>query len=520
MADMDDRFDNPLSSISDFLSLDQTGTGKVDVFFRALPRLGTDGEAKDDGETRVRILHIDVGDGVLTMFPTNNLAMPSSKIEPKYKRIERISFVHGKVVYAGGSQSPGPDEFHGKFLGSYFGRTEPMSAPEGSRIPDLEDTVPTSVDDVMTLLEGLPHYCVRDPQYGLGFKRQYRAVVQAIESLTKATEIQIAEKCSTTYEGHSSTFVLSARDMLELIRAIKRVDRTTRTAANTVNDTSTYNTIAGALGLPKRTMRYGRKELRKALTAVANKEKPLTDVEQIELVETLTRNAGAILKRKPAAIDGLESGIALAKAKGLREKLGSMIKGNLPEKEWQKFLQGNPFILSMVFGRPIVKVGDQAFVGGKTISGAGDKITDFLVRNSLTNNAALVEIKTPKAKLLNESPYRTSVFAPAGELVGAINQVLDQKSKFEQEIANIRNRNRGLDVEAHHVHTCVLIGTLPSGYDRVRSFELFRHNLKDVVVVTFDELLRKVADLCEFLEGKNDAKANDRHEQWNHDVPF
>ena len=458
------------------------------------------------------------------MFPTNNLIRPFSEVEPKYKRIQRISFVHGIVVYAMGSKSPGQDEVDGKYLGSYFGRTEPMSIPEENRIPDLEDTVPTSVGDVMSLLEGLPHYCVTDPQYGLGFKRQYRVVVRAIESLTEAAEIQIAENCSTAYEEHSRTFVLSARDMLKFTKAIERVNRTTRTAANTVNDTSTYNTIAEVLGRPKQTMRYGRKELRKALTAVANEEKPLSHVEQIELVETLTRNAGAILKRKPATIEGLESGIALARAKGLREELRSMIKENLPEKEWQRFLRGNPFILSMVFGRPIVKVGDQVSVGGKTISGGGDKIADFLVRNSLTNNAALVEIKTPKSKLLNQSPYRKNVFAPAGELVGTINQVLDQKRKFEQEIANIRYRNRGLDVEAHHVHACVLIGTLPSGNDRVRSFELFRHNLKDVVVVTFDELLRKVADLCEFLEGRSYAKDDDvpegRNDTRDDDIPF
>ena len=69
------------------------------------------------------------------------------------------------------------------------------------------------------------------------------------------------------------------------------------------------------------------------------------------------------------------------------------------------------------------------------------------------------------------------------------------------------------------MHACVLAGTLPSGQDRVRSLELFRHNLKDVVVVTFDELLRKVADLCAFLDGRSEPpqETNEPHEV---DVPF
>ena len=519
MADMDNLLDGPLSSMSDSLSLEQTETGKVDVFFRALPRLRIDGNGVENTRTSVRILHVDVIAGHLTMFPTNNLMLPQREVGPKYPRIERISFVGGQVVYAKDSESLGHDELGGKFLGSYFGKTQSVTLTEGETIPEVEDTVPTSIGDIINLLEGLPHYCVRDPQYGLGFKRQYRAVIQAVESLTEATELQISGECTTGYEQHSGTFLLSAKDLINLTKAIEQVDRTTRTAANTVNETSTYNTLADVLQRPNRALRYGRKELRKALTAIATGDKPLTHIEQTELVQTLAKNAGALLKREPATIEGLESGIALAKAEGLRDDLARMIGENLSENNWQRFFRGNPFIMSLVFGRPIVKIRDQASVGGRTITGGGDKIADFLVRNSLTNNAALVEIKTPKAKLLNLSPYRRSVYAPAGELVGAINQVLDQKSRFEQDIANIRNRNRALNVEAHHVHACVLIGTLPSGQDRVRSFELFRHNLKDVAVVTFDELLRKVADLCAFLDGRTEPLegTNERHD---FDVPF
>ena len=524
MANIDDRADDPAPTISNRLSLEQVAKGKTDVFFLPHPRFPTGPESQPDRPTRVRILHVDVIEGLLTMFPMANLTMPLGEIGPKYSRIERISFTHGKVVYATNNKSRETNALDGKFLGSYLGPTKPMSVPPGDRIPDPEDTVPKSADDVMALLEGLPRYCVRDPQYGLGFKRRHRAVIKAIETLTEAIEIQITENGSTTYKEQSKTFLISASHMLELTTAIENANRTTRTAANTVNNTSTYNTIAEVLGLPKHAMRYGRSELRKALTALANEERPLSRVEHVELVETLTRNATTILKQEPATIEGLESGIALAKAKGLRDELEHMINRDLSEKQWQTFLGGNPFVLSMVFGRPIIKVRDQASIGGRTISGAGYKIADFLVRNSLTNNVALVEIKTPKAKLLNQSPYRNSVYAPAGELVGAINQALDQKSRFEQDIASIKYHDRAIAVEAHHVHACVLIGMLPSGREELRSFELFRNNSKDVLVLTYDELLRKVTDLCQFLEGKSNTNNNHApHEEQNvsdDDLPF
>ena len=506
MTELEGTIDAQWENLGESLSLESEGAGQVVVYFRPRPRFGA--AENSEQPARVKVMEVKVLEGLLTMLPMNNLDISDREIEPKYSQIERITFVGGTVVY-----SPGIDDFGeetaGTFLGSYHGRTETKPISTDVAFPEVEETVPKSPDDVMALLDGLPRYCVKQLKYGLGFRKQFRAIVSAVEELTEAREIRISATGESGYEEESRTFMISGDEMMKMVREIERVDRTTRTAANEVNATSTYNAVAGSLSMPTRVMRYGRSQLRKALTAVANDEKPLSAVEQSELVETLARNAPSILKQDPETIEGLESGIALAKATNLRERLVSMVKKRLGENEWQEFLQRNPFILSLVFGRPIVKVGEQASVGGRTITGGGNKIADFLVRNSLTNNAALVEIKTPQANLLNKRAYRKNVYAPALDLVGAINQALDQKSKFEQDIAGIRNRNRSLDLEAHHVHACVLAGTMPSGEEQIRCFELFRHNLKDVTVVTYDELVRKVEDLCAFLDGQPDGGEKD-----------
>ena len=506
MASSDDPFGRPTAD--ELLSLEEVSPGKVDVYFLPLSRFLVSGEEEAEEGTRVRLLHVDVLDGLLTTFPMKNLFQPFKMPGAKYGSIERISFSGGVVVYTPGTPANGENGPEPKFLGSYVGDTVPPSHKIELPQPKLEDTIPKSADDVRDILDGLPPYCGRQPQYGLGFKQPYRAVVYAIQDLTEATEIRISQR-PTAYHESSRTFVLSASDMLDLRASIDRVNRITRTAANTVNATSTYNEIADVLGLPKRVMRYGRTEYRKALTAVGNDERPLSRAEQVELLTTFTKNASSILKREPATMDGLESGIAIARTQDLLENLRKMMGESHDENDWQRFLQENPFVLSMLFGRPIVRLADQASVGGRKVTGGGDKITDFLVRNALTDNAALVEIKTPKVQLLNTGTYRKAVYIPSRELVGAISQALDQKDRFEKNIARIRDQNRDLDVEAYHVQACVLAGTMPSGHDRVRFFELFRQNLKDVVVMTFDELLRKVEDLCEFLRAGNGPKDDD-----------
>lgn len=487
----------------DPLTLDQVGPGQVDVYFQRPRRSeGDDGEQGESAD-RVRLLQVDGVNQLLTMFPMKNIVYADRPIQPKYQQIRRISFSGGRNVYSEIHATDDDDQPKPKVLGPYLGKTKTVEIDYELPRPEPEETSPKTTGDVLNLLEGLPPYCVKDPQYGLGLRRAYRSVVNAIEALTNAEELHISDSEPTGYRDDSRTFVLSASDMLALRKLIDRVNSTSRTAANTVNETSTYNQLADALGLPTRPLKYGRAPLRKALTALGNDEKVLSPAEQLELLQALAHNAHSILEREPATIDGLESEIATARARDLLGRLRQMMKANHDERTWQLFLQENPFVLSLVFGRPFVSLSGQASVGGRKIDGSGDKITDFLAKHSLTNNAALVEIKTPKMKLLNKKEYR-GVHTPSADLVGAMNQALDQKNRFEQDIAQIKHRNPSLGVEAHHVQTYLLAGSMPTENERIRSFEMFRHNSKDVVVMTFDELMSKVEHLCGFLEGRNE----------------
>ena len=156
-------------------------------------------------------------------------------------------------------------------------------------------------------------------------------------------------------------------------------------------------------------------------------------------------------------------------------------------------------------------------VGGHKFSGAGEKIGDFLVKNSMTNNSAIVEIKTPQTRVLQTRPYRRDVYGPSTELVAAVNQALDQKYYFEQEIAQKKSSSRVYDIESYAVRCCLLIGTMPTGEDRLKSFELYRGNSKNVDIITFDELLEKLRQLKEVLTSLDSGSSGDAEER---DVPF
>src|SRR5205085_10746356 len=73
-----------------------------------------------------------------------------------------------------------------------------------------------------------------------------------------------------------------------------------------------------------------------------------------------------------------------------------------------------PYTTLFRSGLPIIILDDQVSVGGQTFSTVGNKIADFLHRSPQTDNITLIEIKTPKTKLLG-TEYRRKVFSPASD---------------------------------------------------------------------------------------------------------
>jgi Shedu protein SduA, C-terminal len=94
--------------------------------------------------------------------------------------------------------------------------------------------------------------------------------------------------------------------------------------------------------------------------------------------------------------------------------------------------------------------------------------------------------------------------APAADLSGGVQQLLQARHSFEEEYRQLIERSSvGLQVVSPR---CLLIvGTLSSLSDQVarRSFEIFRNNNRQVEVVTFDELIAKAEQLVSLLEGQS-----------------
>jgi hypothetical protein len=176
---------------------------------------------------------------------------------------------------------------------------------------------------------------------------------------------------------------------------------------------------------------------------------------------------------------------------------------NDDENFWQKVFWDNAIILSQVFSFPVIFIEEKVYVGGKNLSNTGGNLLDFLLKNNLTQNTALIEIKTPKTKIIG-TKYRLSVYSIYADITGSIVQIANYKDSLTKNYHSLVANMEG-EINAFNPQCMVIAGNAQAeltDQERIKSFELFRNGLKDVQLVTYDELFRKIEILIELIEGK------------------
>jgi hypothetical protein len=362
-------------------------------------------------------------------------------------------------------------------------------------------TVPQTLDEIDSPLDKLPSSFIKRSQFGFGLKKEYEVLVETLESMSDINELVLTDnedEASVTGGVYSiGLFWFEAlRKGIDTIRRRYRKeakgDVTLLTYANlltkvdqsqfpvrtkTVKPNALYELVK--LGGANRS----KEDLKAALSVVKEQAKELVKSEPVELLK-------------------LKNEIELVTLDELILRFEEMLTKKLPETTWQIFFEKNPFILSLIFIYPIIKLRGHASVGGTRIDGGGEKITDFLFRNMQTGNLALIEIKRPDTPLLHTNhPYRGGVFRPSAEISGAVTQILDQRFQLHTDFAALAYKSGLKDTHPYAVHCIVIAGKTPTSSDEKKSLELFRSSSKEVFVVTFDETLIKLKEIRRVMDG-------------------
>ncbi|MFH0734654.1 MAG: Shedu immune nuclease family protein [bacterium] len=186
----------------------------------------------------------------------------------------------------------------------------------------------------------------------------------------------------------------------------------------------------------------------------------------------------------------------------LKEFEGSINDETLSELHWQNFFSNNKWIfgygLNYVF---LSELKEQPNYGGGDYTAKGNQKGDFLLNSNATSKfTVLVEIKKPSTRLLLQNTknknyqYRNNIFIPDYELSGGVSQIQSNCEMWGHVARDYNNKK----LEQKGIYTfqpkgILIIGNLvqfQSDEER-KSFELYRRNIYNPQIITFDELLER-----------------------------
>lgn len=174
------------------------------------------------------------------------------------------------------------------------------------------------------------------------------------------------------------------------------------------------------------------------------------------------------------------------------------------EDWWQDFFERNTWIFGYGLKYQILKsVQSQPQYGGTNVAGKGTEKGDYLVRTEAEIKfTVLVEIKRPDSLLLGSKSYRNGAWQLGEDLTGGVSQLQANCRRWELEGTQAEQNREALQLDkiyTVHPKGILVIGATPqlNEITKRNTFELFRGNIANPEILTFDELYARAKFIVE-----------------------
>ncbi|RKG67917.1 DUF4263 domain-containing protein [Corallococcus exercitus] len=186
-----------------------------------------------------------------------------------------------------------------------------------------------------------------------------------------------------------------------------------------------------------------------------------------------------------------------------------VLHGGSRERVWQVLLEQNPWILGISLTGQLLTSWNknklEQVVAGFSVVGPGKRADALMRTNGRIRAMVFAEIKHHETSLLTSQEYRPGCWAPSPELVGGVTQVQQTVHLAAKQIGSYLPDNDEDGAETQdgtfvvRPRSFLVVGHLDqlrgSGggvhREKYQSFELYRRNLYEPEIITFDELLAR-----------------------------
>lgn len=194
------------------------------------------------------------------------------------------------------------------------------------------------------------------------------------------------------------------------------------------------------------------------------------------------------------------------KQKALRE-FEDNLSLNHGEQWWEDFFKRNTWIFGYGLNYKFLSTLQlQPSYGGTGVNGVGMQKGDFLQRTeAFLRFTVLVEIKRPGTDLLGKKKYRNGAWELHEDLTGGVSQLQANCHMWETEGARTEAnlepllRERTFTINPKGILVIGHTNKLTDASER-NTFELFRRNLVNPEILTFDELYERAKFIVEFTK--------------------
>ncbi len=198
-----------------------------------------------------------------------------------------------------------------------------------------------------------------------------------------------------------------------------------------------------------------------------------------------------------------EINILLGRKQGLEEYERHMLGKDWTEEQWQDFFEREQWVFGYGLDYRIMRpFGREMTVGGGGTDNQNKPKLDFLM--TFKDYTVLVEIKRPDTPIFQtRRGGRAGTWEFSRDFMSAISQIIEQKAEWSSFAPSGEHYNasgKPLSARTKNAKTILVIGSRDefSQSDDVRAanvmrdtFELFRREIRNIDIVTFDELLER-----------------------------
>jgi hypothetical protein len=192
--------------------------------------------------------------------------------------------------------------------------------------------------------------------------------------------------------------------------------------------------------------------------------------------------------------------ILTGRKKGLEEfRINLFEQSNWNEKNWQNFFNKNTWIFGYGLDyRFLCILQKEAHISNIDLDSKNSVIADFLLGS--TKFTVLVELKRPDTPLFSTDKNRSESWALSHDITNAVSQILSQKAEWEIKSKAQQFDEHGTPINQSTIDPKTILvignsrqfsGTNKNDLIKLKTFELYRRNSRNIDIVTYNELFER-----------------------------